>query len=237
MKLQLTALLVCCSIAIYAQPFVFPVLPEQGKSVQSLIPTHWQVIDSVSGDLNHDHVKDLALVLEFYRPIKERRAYGDNEMEIITEIQRPRILAIYFRRSASGTYKLVTQNNNFILRAEEGGAMGDPLRPVMIDSNQLVLSFEGGSNWRWKLNYSFKYQNKNWQLTQANNYAYHNGSGEMNDKQYDFINSTRKVVTGQVSNEEAENETFQQPLNIPAPRTFESFKKPWTWEIRKDEFL
>lgn len=237
MKLQLTAFLLFSCTAIYAQPFIFPVLPEHGRSVQSLVPDNWQVIDSISGDLNNDNIMDLALVVEFYRPVKEKRAYGDNETEIITELQKPRILAIYFRRSASGAYRRITQNNNFILRSEEGGAMGDPLRPLKIESNSLILSFEGGSNWRWKLNYSFKYQNKDWQLTQANNYAYHNGSGEMNDKQYDFVNQTRKVVSGKISNAEAANETFEQPLTITALRTFESFKKPWTWEINKDEFL
>ena len=237
MRTLFTGLLLFCQTALYAQPFVFPLLPEQGKTIAALVPSNWKVIDSVSGDLNNDNVKDLALVLEFYRPVKENRAYGDNETEIITEVQKPRILAIYFRRSASSAYRMVTQNNNFILRSEEGGEMGDPLRPLKIASNTLLLSFEGGGNWRWKLHYSFKYQDKEWQLTQAGNYAYHDGSGEMNDKQYDFVNNKKTVVSGKISSGTLANETFEQPLNIKTMRTFSSFKKPWTWEIRPDEFL
>lgn len=236
MKTKLILFFLLCHTAIYAQPFKFPVLPEYGKSLESLIPSNWTVIDSVSGDLNNDKIKDMAFVIEFYRPVKESRAYGDNETEIITEVQKPRILAIYFRRSTNGAYRMVTQNNNFILRSEEGGEMGDPLRPAKITANQLMLSFEGGGNWRWKLNYSFKYADKDWQLTHANNYAYQNGSGEMNDKQYDFVNKKRKTISGKI-NGAATNDTFEQPLIIKTLRTFNSFKKPWTWEINRDEFL
>lgn len=237
MKVKLTLFLVICYTAVHAQSFVFPVLPEQGKSTATLVPQNWRVIDSVSGDLNNDKIKDLALILEFYRPVKENRAYGDNETELITEVQKPRILAIYFRRSTTGSYRIATQNNNFILRSEEGGAMGDPLCPLSIEGNKLSLAFEGGSNWRWKLNYTFKYQDKVWQLTKANNYAYHTGSGEMNDKIYDFINKKQTITSGTISNKNAANESFEKPLVVSSLRTFSSFKKPWTWEIRPNEFL
>lgn len=237
MKIKLILFFLLCHTAIYAQPFIFPELPASGKSLEALIPSNWKVIDSVYGDLNNDNIKDMAFVIEFYRPVKENRAYGDNNTELITEVQRPRILAIYFKKSAGGAYRLATQNNNFMLRSEEGGAMGDPLRPMHIKANQLSLSFEGGGNWRWILNYSFKYFDKDWQLVQANNYAYHSSSGEKNDKQYDFINKTRKVITGTMNQSILADTTFEEPLTIKTLRTFNSFKKPWTWEIKTDEFL
>jgi hypothetical protein len=237
MKTKLILFFLLCHTAIYAQPFIFPVLPESGKSAESLIPSNWKIIDSISGDLNNDNIKDFAFVIEFYRPVKENRAYGDNETELITEVQKPRILAIYFKRSAKGAYRLAIQNNNFILRSEEGGSMGDPLRPLKIKSNKLLLSFEGGGNWRWILSYQFKYLDKDWQLTEANNYTYHSTSGEMHDKQYDFINKKRKVISGKINDTTASNETFEQPLTVKTLRTFNSFKKPWTWEISPDEFL
>ena len=127
----------------YAQAFKFPDLPPQGK-ITSLVPSNWKIIDSVSGDLNHDGIKDLALILEFYRPVKESRAYGDNTTEIITEIQKPRILAIYFRRSASGSYKLVTQNNNFINNITAFAAGNVVLLPVII-VNLLLLNILWGN--------------------------------------------------------------------------------------------
>jgi hypothetical protein len=237
MMIKLTLFFLLFHTALYAQPFVFPVLPEYGKSADLIVPQNWKIIDSISGDLNNDNVKDMALVLEFYRPVKENRAYGDNNTEIITEIQKPRILAIYFRKSPKGSYRISVQNNNFMLRAEEGGEMGDPLRPMSIADNKLTLSFEGGGHWRWKLNYSFKYQDKDWQLNTANNYAYQQESGEINDKQYDFVNNKKKIISSVINNGTLASETFEQPLNIKTLRTFNSFKKPWTWELIPNEFL
>lgn len=237
MTIKLILFFLLFQTALYAQPFVFPVLPEYGKSADIIVPQNWKIIDSISGDLNNDNIKDIALVLEFYRPVKENRAYGDNTTEIITEIQKPRILAIYFRKSVKGSYRISVQNNNFMLRAEEGGEMGDPLRPMSIADNKLTLSFEGGGHWRWKLNYSFKYQDKDWQLTTANNYAYQQESGETNDKQYDFVNNKKKIISSVINNGTLASETFEQPLNIKTLRTFNSFKKPWTWELIPNEFL
>lgn len=235
MRISISLLLLLCCFAAPAQSFKFPVVPAQGKTIKALIPTQWKVIDSVYGDLNGDKTEDLALIFEFYASVKENRAYGDNTTELITEIQKPRILSIYFK--SGRTYKLVTQNNNFILRSEEGGAMGDPLRPLSIADNKLNVAFEGGAGWRWKLNYSFKYQDNEWALTKAGNYAYHAGSGEMNDKQYDFVNKKRTVTSGNMDNKGAGNEKFEQPLPVKTLRTFQSFKKPWTWEIGPDEYL
>ncbi|ATP56870.1 hypothetical protein CPT03_10460 [Pedobacter ginsengisoli] len=235
MKIGLITLLLFCGTATFAQSFKYPILNPQGKTIKSLIPAQWKVIDSVYGDLNNDKVEDLALIYEFYAAVKENRAYGDNTTELITEIQRPRILAVYFKSGRS--YKLVTQNNNFILRSEEGGSMGDPLRPLAITDNVLNLAFEGGANWRWKLNYSFKYQDKDWQLTKASNYSYHSGSGDMNSKRYDFVNKKRIITIGKINNKDSGNEIIEQNLTFKTLRTFSSFKKPWTWELGPDEFL
>ncbi|MFA4868337.1 MAG: hypothetical protein WC623_09075 [Pedobacter sp.] len=237
MTIKLTLFFLLFHTALYAQPFVFPVLPEYGKSADLIVPQNWKIIDSISGDLNNDNVKDIALVLEFYRPVKENRAYGDNTTEIITEMQKPRILAIYFRKSVKGSYRISVQNNNFMLRADEGGEMGDPLRPMSIADNKLTLSFEGGGHWRWKLNYSFKFQDKDWKLITANNYAYQQESGETNDKQYDFVKNKKKIISSVINNGTLASETFEQPLNIKTLRTFNSFKKPWTWELIPNEFL
>jgi hypothetical protein len=235
-RIFLSILLLSVCQFVFGQAFKFPQLPVQGK-LTNLVPANWKVVDSVSGDLNGDGIKDLALILEFYRPVKESRAYGDNNTEIITEIQKPRMLAIYFRRSAAGAYKLITQNNNFILRSEEGGAMGDPLRPMAIQRNRLSLSFEGGGNWRWKLNYAFKYQHQDWYLEKAGNYAYNDDSGDMTDRQYDFLDNKKTTVTGKIHNRNSGNESSEQKLSIKIPRSFTNFKKPWTWELADGEYL
>ncbi|WP_316820679.1 hypothetical protein [Pedobacter gandavensis] len=235
MKLKIILFFLCCQTAVYAQNFKFPTLSNQGKSITELVPAKWKVLDSVAGDLNQDQVKDLVMILEYQQEIRESRAYGDNTTELITEIQKPRILAIYFKNKNG--YQLATQNNNFILRSQEGGSLGDPLRPMGIEKNQLSLSFQGGGEWRWKLKYTFKYNGNNWILEKANNYYYNENSGELTDKQYDFVNRKLLVTTGLGKHSKLPNETITHDFPIKELRTFQSFKKPWTWEISPDEFL
>ena len=219
----------------FAQKFNFPRLVTQGDKLADLTPKNWKVIDTALGDLNNDKVEDLALILEYHTAVDEDRAYGNYEIELIRETQKPRVLAIYFK--AGSKYRLAAQNNDFILRSEEGGKMGDPLKGMRIDSNKLALSFEGGNDWRWKLNYEFGYQQKQWNLVAANNVYYHKDSGEMVDKQYDFVDRTIKTVVGSIFKRNISNSADEDILVFGQPRTLNDFKKPWTWEVTKDNYL
>jgi hypothetical protein len=45
------------------------------------------------------------------------------------------------------------------------------------------------------------------------------------------------VTTGNLFNRSAANKIDEGILLFSQPRTFNNFKKPWTWEITKDNFL
>jgi hypothetical protein len=217
-----------------AQAFSYPKLAVQANSIAAIVPSNWAAIDTIYGDLNNDHREDMVLILEFKDQINEVRAYGDADTEIIKEFQRPRIMGIYFK-NGQNHYTFALQNNNFILREKEGGIYGDPYEGISITQNVLHLNFIGGSNWRWKLNYHFKYQNQDWVLIGAKNRYYHNASGELDEKEYNFIT---KKVTETIGNFKADqdNKTVSKDISV-STRTLATFKKPWTWEIMKDNFL
>lgn len=233
----LTFILCFCMQFVKAQSFNYPKLQAQGKAINNFIPENWKAIDTAYGDLNNDLAEDMVLVLEYNHAITEKRAYGDNDTEVIKEFQKPRIMAIFFKNKRLGNYQLVLQNNNFILRSEEGGAMGEPFKNLSIKNNTLNLLFEGGGDWRWKLAYEFKYQNKQWALIKANNTYYNASSGEMTDKTYDFIDRRLKQVDGNLFTRTAGNVVSEEILYFTELRTLNDFKKPWTWEITKDNFL
>lgn len=221
----------------FAQQFNYPSLTKQAKDLKSITPQKWKVIATAYGDLNHDQTEDLSLILEYDLQISENRAYGDNETEIIKEFQRPRILAVYFKNSKSGTYVLEMQNNNFILRENEGGEVGEPFKALEIANNNLSLAFEGGGLWRWKLNYEFKYQNKTWALIKAKNTAYNPASGELTAKNYNFLERKTTATYGNIFARDAANEEREENLYFSQLKTLSSFKKPWTWEITTNNFL
>jgi len=217
--------------------FIFPKVKTQGLSAAQLSPSNWTVIETANGDLNNDAVEDLAVVFEFNKTIDETRVYGDNNTDIIRETQKPRILAIYFKDQLTGNYHLSTQNNDFILRSEEGGKLGDPLQQIAIKDQQLYLRFQGGAEWRWELGYTFKFENKDWFLTSAINLYFNQNSGDMTERVYDF--KTRELFTtvGNLHRRDIANRRTSEVLYFSQLRTFKTFKKPWAWEIMPNVYL
>ena len=229
--------MLCVQIAFAQKTFIFPKIKTQGTSVEQFTPANWMIIDQVSGDLNNDGSADLAVVFEYNKPVDEIRVYGDNSSAIIKETQKPRILAIFFKNKSTGVLSLSTQNNDFILRSEEGGKLGDPLQQIAIKDQQLYLRFQGGSEWRWELGYTFKFENKDWFLTSAINLYFNQNSGDMTERVYDF--KTRELFTtvGNLHRRDIENRRTSEVLYFSELRTFRTFKKPWAWEIMPNVYL
>ncbi|MGN8056613.1 hypothetical protein ACTJKN_10090 [Pedobacter sp. 22163] len=230
-------LMLCVQISFAQKTFVFPKIKARGASAEQFTPANWTIIDQVRGDLNNDTSDDLAVVFEFNKSIDETRVYGDNNTDIIKETQKPRILAIFFKDKSTGVFSLSTQNNDFILRSEEGGKLGDPLQQIAIKDQQLYLRFQGGSEWRWELGYTFKFENKDWFLTSAINLYFNQNSGDMTERVYDF--KTRELFTtiGNLHRRDIANRKTSEVLYFSQLRTFKTFKKPWAWEIMPNVYL
>lgn len=220
-----------------AKSFVFPKVNKEGVSLEALSPKNWTVIDVSYGDLNGDQTDDMAFILEYNQVIEEVRAYGDNHSNIIKENQKPRILAIYFKDPARGIYQLATQNNDFILRSEEGGQLGDPLLKMEIKNDQLYLRFKGGNLWRWETGYTFKYLKKDWCLTYAINLYYDSTSGSMTERIFDFENRELYSTFGNLHQRSIANYKTSEVLYFSDIRTFKTFKKPWAWQVMPDIYL
>lgn len=229
--------MLCAQFSFAQKTFIFPKIKTQGSSVEQFTPADWTVIDQAYGDLNNDGLADLAVIFEYDKAIDETRVYGDNSSAIIKETQKPRILALFFKDKSSGNYYLSTQNNDFILRSEEGGKMGDPLQKIAIKDQQLYLRFQGGSEWRWELGYTFKFENKDWFLTSAINLYFNQNTGDMTERVYDF--KTRELFTtvGNLHRRDIANKKTSEVLYFSQLRTFKTFKKPWAWEIIPNVYL
>lgn len=228
-------LILIAQVSVAQKAFQFPKLKPQAVSTAQLKPGNWNIISTAEGDLNGDGTADLALVLEYFKAIDEIRVYGDNTTGIIKETQKPRILAIYFKKDQ--VYTLSTQNNDFILRSEEGGKLGDPLQQIAIKDQQLYLRFQGGNEWRWELGYTFKFENKDWFLTNAINLYYNNSHGDMTERIYNFKDRELYTTHGNLYRRDIGNYKTSEVLFFSQLRTFKTFKKPWAWEIMPNVYL
>lgn len=230
-------LMLFVQVGFAQKTFLFPKVKPSGSSVEQLTPNNWTVIETTTGDLNGDGSDDVAVIYESDKITDEARTYGDNNSEIIKETQKPRILAIYFKDKVTGSYRLSIQNNDFILRSEEGGKLGDPLNQIGIKDQQLYLRFQGGAEWRWEMGYTFKFENKDWFLTSAINLYFNQNTGDMTERVYDF--KTRELFTtvGNLHRRDVANRKTSEVLYFSQLRTFKTFKKPWAWEIMPNVYL
>lgn len=215
----------------------FPKISPIITDVEQSIPMGWHLFSKAYGDLNNDGTDDLAVILEADQAINETRVYGDNHTAIIKEKQKPRILALFFRDKNANRFQLSVQNNNFILREKEGGVLGEPFEQMAIKDQQLYLRFKGGSVWRWEMGYTFTFINNDWTLTNAISSYYNNNTGAFTERIFDFNNRQLFTNLGNLYQRDSANQKTSEILLFSKMRTFDTFKKPWAWEVMPDVYL
>ncbi|HVF46795.1 MAG TPA: hypothetical protein VNA17_04450 [Pyrinomonadaceae bacterium] len=114
-------------------------------------------------DLDGDRDEDLVLVLEKEKP----QIVDDSPVK-----QRPLLI---LRRTADGKLELAKRNDLLVMCSQCGGVFGDPFESIEVGRNTFTVHHYGGSNWRWKVSYKFKYSriDKTWQLVRVENTSYH----------------------------------------------------------------
>ena len=144
----------------YAQENHYPVIKSVADSVDDFVPEGWELILLNRGDLNNDGIEDAVLVIQSKDTLRELLYDGNHKKWDRLEDTKPRLLVILFKDKTG--YKLALQNNDFILRMDEGGVWGDPENGLEIKNNILILSFYGGSMEKWNNIYKFRFQNDDW---------------------------------------------------------------------------
>jgi hypothetical protein len=120
-------------------------LPAAGqfKSLKENIPEHFNILDSASGDIDRDGLKDLVVVL--------RNEYEKQN----SDTTRPLLL---LKGNGTGQYALMARNDSVVLCLGCGGIYGDPFETVTIKEGMFSVHHAGGSSWRWTRTITFSYQ-------------------------------------------------------------------------------
>lgn len=230
-QLLTTIFLLTFGIA-FGQEFSCPSINNQGKDINSFIPNGWTLLDSTQGDLNKDNHKDLALIVQYKDSVTILNIDND------TVLTQPRILIILIYNQATNQYQLVEKSNSFILNHDNPN-LEDPYQAISINNGVLKIDFSifnimGG--WGMSNNsYKFRIQDTDFVLIGADYHYVNRGSGETEDRSYNFLIKKVKISTGTLESDK--QKVIWRTIDLKELKTFKTFKQPFTWEVEKDYYL
>ncbi len=227
MKKQLTTLLLVSIASIcYSQGFPVSLPSFKGQDFTSIQNNNnWNILTQASGDLNYDHAKDLAIVIESKDSIYEQRAPFQNEWVKA----KVRVLLVLLNKN--GKQIVHTQNNKFIARYYEGGD-DQHLEPKLnIEKNkfQILQTYIHSSQ-----SYTFQFKNDQFVITNAKNYVVDDVSDDFFGNAYDFKNHQLTVRAGNINANTEKVTTFEFKA---IPKTLPEFNEMYEWEVMTDHFL
>lgn len=114
----------------------------QFQPLNAYILKDFIILDSLSGDLNKDKVKDLVLILKHNQE--------DNNYDTV----RPLLL---LEGNNQGLYRLMAKNDNVVLCKICGGVFGNPYKRIVINNGTFSIEHYGGSRFRWTRIITFKF--------------------------------------------------------------------------------
>ena len=212
----------------------YPNLPVKGNTINDFVPKGWKIIDKAFGDLNGDKNPDSVLITKanYARFLNKNEGLGDDPFDT-----NPRMLVVLFK--IDGEYKIAKQNNSFIV-IPDSPVMAEPFKSVNIINAVLRLDFElwysAGSWSASEYSYKFKYQNREFKLIGADKTESARNTGESETRSYNFLTGKMKISTGNIE-EDKKGKASWKTFKLKKLKTFETFKKPFSWEIETDYFL
>jgi hypothetical protein len=117
------------------------------RELTGFIPAGYMLLDSASGDLDLDKLKDYILVL---KKTGEDTPAGDTA-------QAPHRPLLILTGVAGGGFILRGRNDKTVLCFNCGGLLGDPFMGIVIKNGYFSVEHYGGSSWRWTRVITYKY--------------------------------------------------------------------------------
>ncbi|MCB9169423.1 MAG: hypothetical protein H6597_05995 [Flavobacteriales bacterium] len=223
----------------FGQSFTYPTIKRSASTANEFLPNGWTILKTASGDLNNDRIADMVVVLQHKDSvtfIKHDPDFNPNYNDILT--YQPRILIIAFYDSTIKSYKRIEQSNSFILCHDNPNAE-EPFESITISNGILKIHFFFFMNcggWGMSNNYyMFRYQEDEFKLIGADYNYLNRGSGETEDRSYNFLTKKVKIVIGNSSSDK--QKTLWRTFDSKELKTFKTFAEPLSYEVEKDFYL
>ena len=173
--------------------------PEKAKNIDEFIPKGWKTILSAKGDLNNDKLEDVAIIIE--KTDKANIVKNENLGSEYLNLN-PRILLVLFKQK-NGSYILASKNDKGFIKSagdKENPALMDTLDNISIKNNILKIKFNyflSAGSWSVTQNtYTFRFQNKKFELIGFDNNSYMRNSGNQEEFSINFSTNKVKITTG-----------------------------------------
>jgi len=177
------------------------------KEFQNYIPKGWVLDTALKGDLNKDRQADAVLVLRNTQPSNFRKNEGLG-MDLLD--LNPRRLLILFKTSTGYTKELSTDVFLPSVNDEESTCLEDPFSEGGIEISKGLLKIRlhywlsCGSWYVTDYDYTFRYQNKKFEMIGLDVSSFHRASGESSTTSYNFSTRKKQTITGMNEFEETD---------------------------------
>lgn len=178
---------------------------KKGSDISNIIPDNWRILDSITGDLNKDGIKDLVFAIQNTDTsnIEANDGFGIDSIDL-----NPRILGIYFG-TEDGFYIQELISYEFII-PRDSPTMDEPFDGFSLNDKGVLdinyhFWFSAGSWSMSNLTYRFRYQDNAFTLIGYDSYEGHRASGETTEYSVNFLSRKMKISKGNFSNDEPDS--------------------------------
>ncbi len=208
------------------------------KEFQNYIPKGWVLDTALSGDLNKDQQPDVVLVLRNTHAanFKKNDGLGMDQLDL-----NPRRLLILFKTGTGYTRELTTDVFLPSVNSGESPCLEDPLYEGGLEISKGLLKIRlhywlsCGSWYVTDYAYTFRYQNKKFELIGLDVSSFHRASGESSATSYNFSTRKKQTITGMNEFEETKVKPVEKWEKINVVRLFDLAKM--TSETASEEIV
>jgi hypothetical protein len=222
--MRILLLVLICSAFAKAQKLQAVVPDLIGKTLEEVCSIkEWQVVELKAGDLDRDGDVDYVVVLQERHP-------DDPDLESMRNHKFSLRRIICVAVSQSEVAKVSVQNNDFILKSDDGGMLGYIAPEISIDSSGLLkiyYQFTRGNAW-----YVFKFKNNCFHLIYAESGGVHNALGDYENKFVDFRTMVAGMETGNSSEDDFKRELFT--IQEGSAKCLSELGEAFSWEVIPD---
>ena len=197
--------------------------PEKAKNIDGFIPKGWKTVLSAKGDLNSDKLEDVAIIIE--KTDKANIVKNENLGSEYLNLN-PRILLVLFKQK-NGSYILAGKNDKDFIKSagdKENPALMDTLDNISIKNNILKIKFNyflSAGSWSVTQNtFTFRFQNKKFELIGFDNNSYMRNSGNQEEFSINFSTNKVKITTGGNMFDEKANKPKEEWKTIKANKKY-----------------